>query len=293
LRTLTFDGSTASAVPGVNRNYLHTLPVRRPPVSAQRRIASVLSAFDRLIGINERRIELLEDLARSLYGEWFVRFRFPGHADVEFVDSELGAIPDGWEVRSFESTGEFLNGFAFKPSHWGTDGLPIIKIKELKQGPTPDTPRYAGSDVQHRFVVKPGDLLFSWSADLGVYLWPGESGWLNQHLFKITPAAGIPQAFLFHALDLALPRFRERAQGTTMKHIKRSALREVACVVPTSELLGRFAGAVEPVHAEILTLSEAKDRLAATRDLILPRIVTGRLDISDIDLSDLLPTDAA
>jgi type I restriction enzyme S subunit len=181
--------------------------------------ASLLDAFDDLIEINERRIELLAHLARSLYREWFVRYRFPGHANVEFVDSELGPIPDGWEVRTFESTGEFLNGFAFKPSHWGTEGLPIIKIKELKQGATPDTPRYAGNDVPNRYVVKPGDLLFSWSADLGVYPWPGESGWLNQHLFKITPVAEIPQAFLFHALDHALPGFRERAQGTTMKHI--------------------------------------------------------------------------
>jgi len=100
LRTVAVDGSTASAVPGVNRNHLHKLPVRRPAVTTQRRIAAVLSAFDELIEINERRIELLEDLARSLYREWFVHFRFPGHEDVELVDSELGPIPKEWEVRT-------------------------------------------------------------------------------------------------------------------------------------------------------------------------------------------------
>jgi type I restriction enzyme S subunit len=96
LRTVSTDGSAASAVPGVNRNHLHRLPVRVPSVRTQRRIAATLSAFDDLIAINERRIELLEGLARSVYGEWFVRFRFPGHEDVDLVDSDLGPIPNGW-----------------------------------------------------------------------------------------------------------------------------------------------------------------------------------------------------
>jgi len=277
----------------------HTAPrrieavrARFPPVATQRRIAAVLSAFDELIEINERRIELLEGLARSLYREWFVRFRFPGHEEVELVGSELGPIPDGWEVRDFASAGDYLNGFAFKPSHHERDGMPIVKIKELKQGITSATPRYGGAELPSRYLIEPGDLLFSWSADLGVYIWAEERGALNQHLFKVTPAADLTREILFHALDQALPQFRARAQGTTMKHIKRSALTEVSVAVPGPRLLSKFSDAVEPIHAEVVALKGAVASLAATRDLLLPRLVTGRLDISDVDLGVLTPTEA-
>jgi type I restriction enzyme S subunit len=98
LRTISHDGSAAAAVPGVNRNHLHALSVRVPDVRLQRRIAAVLAAFDELIAINERRIELLEGLARSLYREWFVRFRFPGWDSVLFTDTSIGSAPADWQV---------------------------------------------------------------------------------------------------------------------------------------------------------------------------------------------------
>ena len=272
---------------------LKSVRVRMPSIGTQRHIAAVLSAFDELIEINERRIEVLEELARSLYREWFVRFRFPGHAAVDFTDSDVGPLPEGWRVAAFAAIGEFLNGYAFKPSHWGDEGIPIIKIKELKQGVTTATPRYGGVDLESRYFVEPGDLLFSWSADLGVYLWAGERGALNQHLFKVSPTAGIGRAYLYYSLEAALPRFRSRAQGTTMKHIKRSALMEVDCVLPDQVLQAAFSETVGPMHEEVLTLKNEVAMLAATRDLLLPRLVTGRLDISEIDLGALLPAEAA
>jgi type I restriction enzyme S subunit len=196
-------------------------------------------------------------------------------------------------VSAFAAIGEFLNGYAFKPSHWGAEGIPIIKIKELKQGVTTATPRYGGVDLDSRYFVDPGELLFSWSADLGVYVWAGERGALNQHLFKVSPAAGIERAYLYYSLEAALPQFRSRAQGTTMKHIKRSALTEVDCVVPDRALQAAFSETVGPMHDQVLTLKNEAARLAVTRDLLLPRLVTGRLDISDIDLGELLPPEAA
>jgi type I restriction enzyme S subunit len=282
-----------AAQPNANAKTLGAFPVPLPSLSTQRRIAALLSAFDELIEINERRIEVLEELARSLYREWFVRFRFPGHAAVDFTDSDVGPLPEGWRVAAFAAIGEFLNGYAFKPSHWGDEGIPIIKIKELKQGVTTATPRYGGVDLESRYFVEPGDLLFSWSADLGVYLWAGERGALNQHLFKVSPTAGIGRAYLYYSLEAALPRFRSRAQGTTMKHIKRSALMEVDCVLPDQVLQAAFSETVGPMHEEVLTLKNEVAMLAATRDLLLPRLVTGRLDISEIALGALLPAEAA
>jgi type I restriction enzyme S subunit len=285
--------SAGAAQQNLNAKIIKSFPLVAPNVAMQRQIAAVLSAFDDLIEINERRIELLEDLARALYREWFVRLRFPGHAEVDFTESDVGPIPEGWLVSAFAAIGEFLNGYAFKPSHWGAEGIPIIKIKELKQGVTTATPRYGGVDLDSRYFVDPGELLFSWSADLGVYVWAGERGALNQHLFKVSPAAGIERAYLYYSLEAALPQFRSRAQGTTMKHIKRSALTEVDCVVPDRALQAAFSETVGPMHDQVLTLKNEAARLAVTRDLLLPRLVTGRLDISDIDLGELLPPEAA
>ena len=99
LRILNFSSqNVAGAVPGVNRNYLHLLPVRLPPLPTQRKIAAILSAYDDLIENNQRRIKILEDMAQNLYREWFVKFRFPGYQNTRFVDSPLGRIPEGWTM---------------------------------------------------------------------------------------------------------------------------------------------------------------------------------------------------
>src|SRR5207344_848231 len=102
LRTLNLaNQNVAGAVPGLNRNALHLLPVSIPPLPTQRKIAAILSAYDDLIENNTRRIAILEEMAQSLYREWFVHFRFPGHEKKRLVESELGLIPEGWEVKAF------------------------------------------------------------------------------------------------------------------------------------------------------------------------------------------------
>jgi type I restriction enzyme S subunit len=169
-------------------------------------------------------------------------------------------------------------------------GLPIIKIKELKSGVQEGTPRCNESELDPRYVVETGDLLFSWSADLGVYLWPGDRGALNQHLFKVTSAGSVSIDFLFYALREALPEFQRRAQGTTMRHIKRSALSEVAIAVPTQDLMSLFSDQVRPIHQQLATLQSVTRKLIAARDLLLPRLLTGKLDISEVDLGVLTPS---
>jgi restriction endonuclease S subunit len=125
--------AVGATMPNLNANIVAGVPIAVPGVTTQRRIAAVLSAFDELIEINERRIELLEDLARSLYREWFVHFRFPGE-DVELVDSELGPIPEGWEVARLGSTAKWLSGgtpSTTEPAFWDGD-IPWISSGSLK-----------------------------------------------------------------------------------------------------------------------------------------------------------------
>ena len=187
--------ASSAAVPGINLRLLKSFQIALPPLDVQDHIASILSAYDDLIENNTRRIAILEEMARALYQEWFVHFRFPGHEHVPLAPSPLGPIPEGWEVLPFSSAARFVNGFAFKPSHWGTRGLPIVKIKELKNGIVADTPRFEGQ-LPPQYHIKNGDILFSWSADLDAYIWSHGEAWLNQHLFLVHPRPGLPSLFV-------------------------------------------------------------------------------------------------
>ncbi|RYG94310.1 MAG: restriction endonuclease subunit S, partial [Alphaproteobacteria bacterium] len=123
-----------SSNPTLNRNHVHLIQVRMvPDLRLQQRITAVLSAFDKLIEINHRRIELLEDLARSLYREWFVQFRFPGHQDSAFIETSLGTIPKGWSVRTLGASAKWLSGgtpSTTEPSYWNGD-IPWITSGSL------------------------------------------------------------------------------------------------------------------------------------------------------------------
>ncbi len=115
LRTLNFASqNVAGAVPGVNRNYLHMLQVRVPPLPTQRKIADILSAYDDLIENNTRRIKILEEMAQTIYREWFVHFRFPGHEQVEMVETELGLIPDDWRVVKLGEVSTLRRGRSYR-----------------------------------------------------------------------------------------------------------------------------------------------------------------------------------
>lgn len=252
LRLRELDAGAAN--PTLNRNHAHRLPVRVTDVDTQRRVAEVMFTFDRLIQNISVRIQILKETAQALYQEWFVRYRFAGHESVEFIESSLGAIPGGWTVEPFSDFGRYLNGFAFKPVHLQSVGVPIIKIKELKNGVTPSMPRYPGDDIREKFRVVAGDLLFSWSGDLNAYLWPGPDGWLNQHLFRVDEEKGVPRSWLFLALSDRMHEFRLRSQGTTMKHIQRSALDQVHTVRPTTTVLSAFDALASPLPGLVIDL---------------------------------------
>lgn len=281
-----------AAQPNANAQILGSFPFKLPPLDIQKKIASILSAYDDLIENNTRRIEILEEMARRLYEEWFVHFRFPGHEQVRFKDSELGRIPEGWKPVAFSEVASFMNGFAFKPSHFTDDGLPVIKIKELKSGITADTPRCSG-EVKEKYLVKDGDILFSWSAHLDAYIWRGGEGWLNQHLFKVDGIDGIPKSFLYFSLKEKMVDFRAKSMGTTMQHIKRSALNEVKFPMAAESLTSKFEELVTPILNQVLLLQRKNANLRAQRDLLLPKLVSGEIDVSGIPMSEDNEVEAA
>jgi type I restriction enzyme S subunit len=262
---------------------------RFPPVATQRRIAAVLSAFDELIEINERRIELLEGLARSLYREWFVRFRFPGHEEVALVDSELGPIPEGWTMPKLRAVAsiemgqsprsEFYNQTgAGLPFHQGVAGYGTLL-------PTHD--KYCTVEAR---MAEPSDVLCSVRAPVGRLNLADQRIVIGRGLSAVRRTDG-SQAFLLLQLRQALGEEDSIGGGTIYKAVGKAQLACLPVLEPDREWVERFEGLARPMLDERVELTLLNRQLAATRDLLLPHLVTGRLDISDVDLGVLTPVE--
>lgn len=290
----------AAAVPGVDRNVLHRLRVRTPPLPAQRKIAATLSAYDDLIENNTRRIKLLEEMAQRIYREWFVDFRYPGHEDVPLVNSELGPIPEGWVVQKLNDIATVDKGLSYKGAFLTDDGIPMANLKCFLVGGgfrRDGTKPYSG-DFKPKHRVTPGDLILA-NTDLtqagAVIGSPAiiprrgfeEGGLISHHLFAIRPRKStLTNGVLFHIL--ADERFRSfarsRASGTTVLGFRASDCEEYRIPVPKADVLSRFSEFVGPTFGIVQILRESSEVASATRDLLLPRLISGEIDVDNVNI---------
>lgn len=299
LKTVAFDGSGAAAVPGVNRNHLHKLSVTLPDIRTQIRVASLLSSFDDLIEINERRIELLEDLARSLYREWFVHFRYPGHHEAEFEGSEVGLLPSDWSVRTLAEICELMKAGSTprrsERANWKNGLIPWFKTGELQDGPLFDSVEHVTGESGAR-IFEDGTIL------MAIYGSPtvGRLGWLtgesscNQAALAMRAAEpNTEQEWLWHKLFELRAFFNSLAQGAAQQNISKQKVAATRVAFPSSQILKQFselAGETRRLTTEIYRSSR---EVTGLRDLLLPRLISGKLDISEIDLGVLEPKEAA
>ena len=277
----------------------HTAPeriaavqVRLPPLEAQRRVASVLSALDELVEINERRIVILEGLARALYGEWFVHFRFPGCENVVLMDSELGPLPDGWTVGRLEDLAEVVtegvNPSDLEPSdlYVGLEHLPRRRTTLQEWGS-------ADMVTSRKLKFSPGDTLFGkirpYFHKVAWAPFPG-TGSSDIVVLRARPDEGL--AALVNTVtssDRFVAQAVATSNGTKMPRANPQALLAFRLALPPEELRRGFERIVRGWLEWAAELVRLNRHLAATRDLLLPRLVTGRLDISEVDLGVLTP----
>jgi len=269
-------------------------------------IAHILGTLDDKIELNRRMSETLEAMARALFKAWFVDFDtvrakmegrwqrgqslpgLPAHLYDLFpdrlVDSELGEIPEGWEVKSLDEIAHFLNGLALQkyPPKEGRS-LPVIKIAQLRSGNTLGADQ-AIADLDPDYVVTDGDILFSWSGSLEGVVWAGGPGALNQHLFKVTPKC-YPRWLCYFGVHVHLEEFRHVAAGkdTTMGHIQRYHLSEAKLAVPPSPLLEVMDRCVSPIFEASWKRHLESRALAALRDALLPKLISGELRVKDAE----------
>ena len=291
---------TGSTVSNLRIPVLKSLQIPIPSRVEQNAIAHILGTLDDKIELNRRMNQTLEAMARALFKSWFVDFdpvrakaegRDPGlppHiADLfpdSFEASGLGEIPRGWRVQSLDTVARFVNGLALSkyPAKNGCS-LPVIKIAQLRAGHTRGAD-VASAELDPDYIVEDGDVLFSWSGTLECVIWAGGTGALNQHIFKVT-SAEYPKWFYYFWIHHHLPEFRHIAAGkaTTMGHIQRHHLSDAKVLVPPAKSLNVFSRLMEPWIDALLRRRIESRTLAALRDTLLPRLISGELRVKDAE----------
>ena len=292
--------STGAAQQNLSGAQIKQFVLPYPGRKVQAAIADLLWQLDRRIDLLRQTNATLESIAQAIFKSWFIDFdpvrakaegREPDGMDAataalfpaEFEESELGLIPKGWSVRSLDSFATYLNGLALQkyPPESDEEYLPVIKIAQLRAGHTNGADK-ASARLKPEYVVRDGDVLFSWSGSLEVELWCGGDGALNQHLFKVT-SSDVPKWFYYLATKHFLPTFREIAahKATTMGHIQRGHLKEAKLAMPSAESLRTLSSLMSAlIERRVIGALHARE-LAAVRDALLPRLISGALRLTD------------
>ena len=253
-----------------------------PPLEEQRRIASILGAYDDLIEVNRRRVALLEDMARSLFEEWFVRFRFPGHEAIELVDTPDGFLPKGWRWSSFgELAVEIRDGVY--PSDLPAD-TPYIGLEHIPRRSTTMADWGRAEDVGSlKLSFRRGDVLFG---KIRPYfhkvVWAPFNGVASSDAIIYRPRESqfAAMALVVASSDGFVAASVQTSNGTKMPRANPAVLRAYRIATDNGKWACRFGTAMMPAIELASSLAAANHRLAASRDLLLPRLISGQLSVA-------------
>jgi type I restriction enzyme S subunit len=260
--------NAGAGVPTLNRNHLDSLEVGVPSLSVQRRIASILSAYDDLIENSQRRIKILESMARALYREWFVHFRFPGHENHPRVASPLGEIPAGWEAGTLENMVVLQRGFDLPKSSRKGGVVPIIAATGV-------------TGLHDEAKVRAPGVVTGRSGSIGEVMYIQEDFWpLNTALWAKEFPRGEPLVAYYLLSSLDLKQFNS---GAAVPTLNRNDIHGISVVIPPIELQRRFQQVAGDMHAQCRKLALVVDNLRRTRDLLLPRLLSGQIALDELE----------
>ena len=260
---------TGAAQPKLSQGNLRRIQIPLPPLPIQRRIAGILSAYDELIENSQRRIKILESMVRGLYREWFVHFRFPGHESVPRVPSPLGEIPKGWEVGRLDDVLVLQRGFDLPKASRIEGTVPIIAATGI-------------TGFHNEARAKAPGVVTGRSGTIGEVLYVQEDFWpLNTSLWvKEFPNSEPLYAFyLLSSLDL-----KQFNSGAAVPTLNRNDIHGTNVVVPPRSIQKRFQDFTGSMLAKSRTLDQQIQNLRRTRDLLLPRLLSGQINVETIGL---------
>lgn len=247
----------------ITRETFNHIKITLPDLETQKKIADILGTIDEKIELNRKMNEALEQMGQALFRHYFM-----DNPEVE-----------KWEEKSLDEIAEFLNGLAMQ-KYSKIDGeptLPVIKIREMSSGITANTD-VASARIPEKYKIRNGDLLFSWSGTLMVRFWSEGEGALNQHLFKVT-SDEYPEWLYYYWTKHHLGDFIQtaKAKATTMGHIQRGHLKAAKVRVPRPGLLADIDEQLRPLINQQKDNSVQIQTLAALRDALLPRLMSGKI----------------
>lgn len=238
-----------------------------PPLPTQRRIAGILSAYDELIENNQRRIKILEEMARSLYREWFVHFRFPGHDKVKMVPSTLGPVPQGWKVTKLGSLVEINKGKNITKKTIRPGDVPVVA-----GGVTPayfhDTPNTSRPVITISASGANAGFVNLYHADV----WASDCSYVD--------SSATPHIYYYYLwLDHRRSEVTHLQRGSAQPHVYSKDLAQLQAIGVPEQVLNIFTGQVTPIFELMMCLTERIENLRRTRDLLLPRLLSGQVNL--------------
>lgn len=264
--------SKGTKMPRGDKGAIMQYKVNLPDLETQKKIAKVLSALDDKIELNNKINKNLEEQANALF-------------ERQFINNDN--LPVNWTQGSLLDIADYLNGLAmqnFRPSD-NEIGLPVLKIKELRQGLCDDNSELCSPSIKSEYIVHDGDVIFSWSGSLLVDLWCGGTCGLNQHLFKVT-SNKYDKWYYYLWTKHHLKHFIGVAsdKATTMGHIKRGDLLNAKVLIPSESDYKSMSSIFKPIIEKIVTNRIENRRLALIRDAILPKLMSGEIDVDNVEI---------
>lgn len=263
--------SHGTTMASLNQKIIEKIIVPLPERSIQDKVVEILATLDKQIATNQKINENLEQQAQAIFANEFL---------------SLESLPDGWKRGSLIDIADYLNGLAMQKYRPAADevGIPVLKIKELRQGCCDATSEVCSPNIKTNYIIHDGDVIFSWSGSLLVDFWCGGICGLNQHLFKVTSSV-YDKWFYYAWTKHHLERFIAVAadKATTMGHIKRDELSKAEVLIPNKADYNRIGSLLHPIYDLIITNRIECKKLAETRDALLPKLMSGEIDISGVN----------
>jgi type I restriction enzyme S subunit len=245
-----------------------------PPLEEQKKIADILSIVDKKIAFVEENINATEELKKGLMQKLLTE----GIDHTEFKDSELGRIPENWEVVQQSEVAIFYNGRAYKLSEWEGVGTPVIRLQNLTGTGT----EYYYSTLQlpeHQYCIN-GDLLYMWSATFGPVWWKGEKAIYHYHIWKITTEENkLDRNFLFYLLDQITVRMKKQSHGSTMIHVTKGGMEKLKIQLPPLEEQKQIAEILSTVDNKLENLKEKKESFEELKKGLMQKLLTGEVRV--------------
>lgn len=275
----------------LNQDIVRRIPLILPHIQIQNKIAAILSAYDDLIENNTRRIKILEEMAQAIYREWFVHFRFPGHEGLRMVESELGLIPEGWTISKVGNKFKTVLGGTpsrVKPEYWENGFIPWInsgKVNELRIIiPTEYISQLGYNHSSTKMMPKRTTLIAITGATLGQVSLLEIEACGNQSIVGIYDPEELYSEYLYLNFSSNISSIIQHASGGAQQHINKEIINDVKIIIPPKILINQFSSFEKPLFDLIEILYWKNENLRQTRDLLLPKLISGNLDVSELDI---------